>query len=85
MPESLGQFLALGLDGLNTLVKHSSNARKANGADHQAQNESNYEFAHDVSLYNFNTVQLSFAIAVTFYCAGNTEAITCRKWIEPSK
>ena len=76
MPESLGQFLALGLDGLHTFIKHSSNARKANGTDHQAQNESNYEFAHDVSLYNFYTVQLSFVVAVALDSTGNGMTIT---------
>jgi len=34
LPESLGQFLALGLDGLHTLVEHSGNSRKANGTNH---------------------------------------------------
>ena len=36
LPVLLGQFSALGLDGLDPSVKHSSNARKSNGTDHQA-------------------------------------------------
>jgi hypothetical protein len=36
LPVLLGQFPALGLDGLDAFVKHSSNARKSNGTDHQA-------------------------------------------------
>jgi len=36
LPVLLGQFLALSLDGLYAFVKHSSNARKSNGTDHQA-------------------------------------------------
>jgi hypothetical protein len=35
LPVLLGQFLAGLLDGVDTSVKHSSNARKSNGADHQ--------------------------------------------------
>ena len=50
LPVLLGQFLALSLDGLDAFVKHSSNARKSNGTDHQAQNESNYYVAHIISL-----------------------------------
>ena len=36
LPDLLGQFFALSLDGLDAFVKHSSNARKSNGTDHQA-------------------------------------------------
>jgi hypothetical protein len=36
LPDLLGQFFALSLDGLDAFVKHSSNARKSYSTDHQA-------------------------------------------------
>ena len=36
LPVLSGEFFALVLDGLDAFVKHSSNARKSNGTDHQA-------------------------------------------------
>ena len=46
------------------------------GRQRQCESDCNESF-HGVSLDNFNTVELSFTIAVAFYCASNSESHTC--------
>ena len=75
LPVLLGQFLALGLDGMHTFVKHTCQAREAYGTDHQAQDKSNYKITHSRSLYNAHAVELSGAVSVSFN--GTMDSVFC--------
>ena len=69
LPELLGQFFALLLDGLDASVGNSSNARKAHSRHNQTHNKTNEKFAHDISLLNAYTIELSLSVPVCFHSA----------------
>ena len=46
LPVLLGEFFALGLDGLDTPVQHTGNATEAYSRDNNAQYKTRDEFAH---------------------------------------
>jgi hypothetical protein len=86
LPESLGQFSALLLNGLDASVKNSSNARKSHGCHNQSQYKTNKKFAHDVSLLNAHAVELSATVPVSFdgttysdVCASGPFFTNCKK------
>ena len=46
LPVLLGEFFALGLDGLHTAVQHTGNTTEAYRGHNKTQYKSNQEFAH---------------------------------------
>ena len=54
----------MGLDGTHAVIQNPSDTTKSNSGHYQPQDKSNYEFAHDISLNDFNTVQLGSTAAV---------------------
>ena len=86
LPELLGEIFAMGFDGTHAVVQNSSDTTKSNSGHYQPKYKSDNEFAHDISLNDFNTVQLGSTGAVGLHSSVDQYTVAnCQLFSEGKK